>query len=68
MVALRKQGYTYGAIADELYAAGLTDTTVSIVRVQTMLRRVAPDLLGNIRRKLMLPHLIGREPGPDIVE
>ena len=64
IVDLRTKGHTYDSIADNLFKAGFTTHTISRVRVQTLIRRVAPHLLGNIKRKLRLPTLIHKAKEP----
>lgn len=58
---LRRQGYTYEALAYELHRQGFTDWEVSKVRVWEMVKDVAPELMGNIKQKLQLPRLIHRK-------
>jgi hypothetical protein len=58
IVQLRTQGYTYGAIAHELFKAGLTATEVSTVRMVALMKRAAPHLMGAVKHRERLPKLI----------
>jgi hypothetical protein len=61
MVALREKGYTYEAIAQELYLQGLTETEVSRSRIKDLFLTVAPHLMGDIKRKMGLSKLIRKK-------
>lgn len=54
---LRGQGWSYEAIAREIFKEGLTGTKLSKVRIQQIIEREAPHLMGPIRVKLKLPRM-----------
>jgi hypothetical protein len=58
MVELRRQGYSYAAIAEVLASEGLTEGEVSRQFVNKVIRREAPELTGNVRRKLGLAKMV----------
>ena len=65
LISLRNQGYTYDAIADELYKGGYTDWVVNRAAVYKMVKKASPHLLGNIRRRLGLERLTRRGDTPE---